>query len=105
VEVKVESSVRLVIPEGAGLCQDVVDQGFCWLSADPVADEHLANAETNLVNQLRDLGEEAIAGPLLFGRGRGSEQIPMLIDPAGRCRGPSDRVRATQVQRPDSIRS
>ena len=47
---------------------------------DAVADGHLATAETNLVNQLRDLGREAIDGPLLFVRVRAPEQIPMLID-------------------------
>jgi citrate lyase beta subunit len=47
---------------------------------DAVADMHLATAETNLVNQLRDLGKEPIDGPLLFVRVRAPEQIPMLID-------------------------
>lgn len=50
---------------------------------DAVADEHLANAETNLVNQLRDLANEATDGPLLFVRVRAPEQIPMLIDRLG----------------------
>ena len=27
------SRLQIVIPEGAGLCQHVVDQWFCWLSA------------------------------------------------------------------------
>ncbi|HEX3547547.1 MAG TPA: HpcH/HpaI aldolase/citrate lyase family protein [Mycobacterium sp.] len=47
---------------------------------DAVTDEHLANLRPNLVNQLRDLGQEAIDGPLLFVRVRAPEQIPTLID-------------------------
>jgi DNA-binding transcriptional LysR family regulator len=32
-KLEADVGVQIVIPEGAGLCQYVIDQWFCWLSA------------------------------------------------------------------------